>query len=272
MKLRQLRTALSRPDISLEYLQWRLSRIRHRGNARFALPNGAIVSNFNGFSEYHSMLGCMSRAEQRFFAEIPPSGSPIIDVGANIGVVTLLLAKQFPGRHVHAFEPGPTTFDTLQKNVKLNGFTNVSCHRIALSDSVGEISFDADPFKRGNARIAGAGADYATTVPTTTLDTFVAEQGIRSIGLLKIDVEGFETMVLAGAAQTLKDRIVDLVFMEVVPEATISAGFDAKRPVQLVSDAGYDWFRLESNGALTPVTAAEVTRIDYENWVAIPTP
>jgi len=272
MKLRQLRTALCRPDISLEYLQWRLSRMRHGGNARFTLPNGAIVSNFNGFSEFHSMLGCMSRAEQRFFAEIPPSDSPIIDVGANVGVVTLLLARYFPWRRIHAFEPGPTTFDTLQKNVRLNGFSNVSCHQIALSDTLGEITFDADPLKRGNARIAGAGAGHATAVATTTLDAFVGEEGIRSIGLLKIDVEGYETTVLSGAAQTLKDRIVNLVFMEIVPEATISAGFDALRPIQLVSDAGYDWFRLESSGALTPVTAAEVTRIEYENWIAIPTP
>ena len=78
--------------------------------------------------------------------------------------------------------------------------------------------------------------------------------------------------MLSGAAQTLQDRIVNLIFMEIVPEATISAGFDALRPIQLVSDAGYDWFRLESSGALTPVTVAEVTRIEYENWVAIRTP
>ena len=78
--------------------------------------------------------------------------------------------------------------------------------------------------------------------------------------------------MLSGATQTLQDRIVNLIFMEIVPEATISAGFDAKRPIQLVIEVGYEWFRLEADGALTPVTAAEVTRIEYENWIAIPTP
>jgi FkbM family methyltransferase len=270
MKLSQIRTALSRPDISYEYLQWQISKAANGGNARFKLPNGALVSNFANFSEFHSMMNCLSPAEHRFFADIPPGDSPIIDVGANVGVVSLLLAMHFRARQIHAFEPAPTTFDTLKKNVALNGLSNIACHQAALSDSVGEIAFDADPFCRGNARIAGVPNANLKMVPTTTLDAFVAAEGIRSIGLLKIDVEGFETTVLRGAAQTLRDQVPALIFMEVVPDATRSAGFDAADPIRLVTEAGYAWFRLEDNGGMSPVSEADLDGLEYENWIARP--
>jgi FkbM family methyltransferase len=269
MKFSQIRTALSRPDISLEYLQWRISKAANGGNARFRLSNGAVVSNCVSFSEYHSMMVCVSKTEIDFLTTLALTG-PIVDVGANIGVVSLLLATQYPQNRVFSLEPAPTTFDALSKNVALNGLPNISCHQLALSDSVGEIAFDALPHQRGNARIADAKSTHVTMVRTTTLDDFVEEQGIETISLLKIDVEGFEASVLRGASKVLAARIPKTIFMEIVPAATISAGFPARLPIDLISDAGYDWFRLEANGDHTPVTAEQVDEIDYENWIAVP--
>lgn len=276
MNLRQIRTAFARPDIGVEYLQWQISKMVN-GSARFSLPNGAVISNFISFSEYHSMIGCMSKAEIQFLRSLPVSDAPIVDVGANIGVVSLLLAKEYPNRRIFSLEPAPSTFAALQRNVALNGVENISLNQIALSDTVGEIPFNAEPADRGNSRLAGDGIARIATqgisdrvmVQTTTLDTFAEEHGLKEIGLLKIDVEGFEATVLRGARQVLQRRLPELIFMEVVADATISAGFPPALPIEIVSEAGYDWFRLEENGGRTPVSVAQVAQVKYENWIAV---
>ena len=99
---------------------------------------------------------------------------------------------------------------------------------------------------------------------------FVAREGITALALLKIDVEGFESVVFSGARETLARRLPRIIFMEVCPPLTISAGFDPAEPAQLVQDAGYAWFRLEESGALVPVEPRQAADVTLENWVALP--
>ena len=267
--MRNLNAAIRNPSLGLEYLAWRLRGLA--GPVTFDLRNGAKIGNFVNFSEYHSMRKCISDAEQAFFVErTPRDASPIIDIGANIGIVSALLGRQFPGRTIHAFEPVPTTFDALKLNVALNGLDHVTCHRMALADRAGALEFDAHPTRRATARIATDAAGDKISVPATTLDTFVDEQGISSIGLLKIDVEGFETLVCRGAERVLSERLPAMIFMEICPPLSISAGFGPAEPVQMIEAAGYAWHRLEETGRLSPVSPADAASVTLENWVALP--
>ncbi len=211
----------------------------------------------------------MSKAEVDFLTSLQLAG-PVVDIGANIGVVSLLLATQYRETRIFSFEPAPTTFSALSKNVALNGLSNISLHQLALSDTVGEIALDALPDQRGNARIADAKSAHVTMVPTTTLDKFVEEQGIKTIGLLKIDVEGFEAAVLRGASQSARRPASEDDLHGGCPRGDHLGRFPARLPIELVSNAGYDWFRLEANGGHTPVTAEDVDQVDYENWIAVP--
>ncbi len=266
--MQNIAKALRNPALGMEYIGWRLRSLA--GPVTFSLRNGARIGNFVNFSEYHSMRVCISAAEQNFFlTRTPKDDSPIIDIGANIGIVSALLGREFPERTIHAFEPGPTTFEALGKNLALNGLERVVAHRVALADKPGTLVFDAPPKRRANAKIATAASLHPVKVEATTLDAFIAEQGITAIGLLKIDVEGYETAVFRGAARMLEKRLPGVIFMEVCPPLARLAGFDPAEPARLVEDAGYAWHRLEETGALTPVSSADTAPIVLENWVAL---
>lgn len=217
------------------------------------------------------MVGCISPAEQHFFLEhVAKTDGDIIDIGANVGIVSVLLAHQFPNRTVHAIEPAPTTFTALGKNIALNALNNVRAHQLAVADQPGSLSFNANPVERATARIATQNDTHVQTVEATTLDLFVQREGISALALLKIDVEGFESVVFAGARDTLAKRLPQVIFMEVCPPLTQSAGFDPAEPARIVAAAGYSWFRLEESGALVPVTPEQTAGVTLENWVALP--
>ena len=241
------------------------------GNPSFPLINGARIGNFVNFSEYHSMLGCISPTEQRFFLDrVAIVTGDIIDIGANIGIVSVLIGKNFPDRTVHAVEPAPETFAALGRNVALNGLNNVRQHQLAIADAPGSLAFNANPVARATARIATADDTHVQTVAAVTLDGFVERNAVGEIALLKIDVEGFETGVFAGATQTLAARLPKIIFMEVCPPLTRSAGFDPTEPARIVQAAGYAWHRLEENGTLVAVAPDDAAAVALENWVALP--
>jgi len=258
------------PSMIGEYFAWVLSSARTGGNPSRRLLDGIEVGSFANFSEYHSVPEFINLAERRFFEQSPFGAGPIVDIGANIGLVSLLLARRFPDRAIHAFEPNPTTFETLEANVARNRASGISCHRYAVSDADGTVLFDNDPVKRGTASISKDGGGNAAEVPATTLDSFIAKQAIDAIGLLKIDVEGYETLVLRGASRVLNEIRPSAIYFEVCPALTVRAGFPAEEPARMLLDAGYELRRLTDTGALTPATLDEIAGVSLENWLATP--
>ncbi len=139
-----------------------------------------------------------------------------IDVGANIGVYTIPLAKNPKLTTVHAFEPDPRNYAQLLANTFLNGvWENVSAHNIALSsesaDAELHISRTARDFDAGKRNTGTASLvmnekrhDGSVTVRTERLDDVIDIEG-ESI-VVKIDVEGHEVEVLAGMERTLADN------------------------------------------------------------------
>lgn len=270
-KLARNAASLARdPAMVGEYLAWIASSARSGGNPSRHLLDGIEVGGFSSFSEYHSVPEFINAAERRFFEQSSFGDGPIIDVGANIGLVSLVLARRFPDRTIHAFEPNPTTFETLEANIARNGAKKVSCHRYAVSDADGTVMFDNDPVKRGTASISKDGGGHAAEVPATTLDSFAARHGITDIGLLKIDVEGYETLVLRGSRQVLNKIRPAAIYFEVCPALTERAGFDPADPARILLDAGYDLYRLTDSGALTHAAIDEISGIALENWLATP--
>ena len=136
-----------------------------------------------------------------------------IDVGANWGIHTLLMARRVgAGGHVWAFEPFPPVFRELQAAVELNRFNQVRCWQVALGNENGTLRFHvgenscighlvtAAPQENELAH-AGNGQDLA--VQACRLDDFPELSHLHRLDLIKLDVEGAESLVLEGARQTI---------------------------------------------------------------------
>ena len=132
-------------------------------------------------------------------------GDTFVDVGANIGVHTLLAANLVsPEGKVYSIEPHPRTFRFLQGNIRLNKFTNVQ----AIQAAVGE--------QEGTAHLTSKRGDDMNCVSTSGLQ--VAQRPLDSIipdgpvRLLKIDVEGFELFVFRGSERVLRNT--EIIYFE----------------------------------------------------------
>jgi FkbM family methyltransferase len=188
------------------------------------------------------------------------AGDHCADVGANAGFHTLAMAKQSgPAGRVLAFEPNGLTYGRLTDNVNMNpGLRDlVRCEKMGLAerDRVMHVYQDG-AHNTGNAYLAATAAPLLSDVPpdsyelclVTTLDGYLA--GAR-LDFMKIDVEGMEHAVLAGAARTLA------AWHPTVWYETHLACFDhdgIRRAETLLRAAGYGVFRVGTDGRLEPTS------------------
>ena len=121
-----------------------------------------------------------------------------IDIGANIGLYSLLAARHLPeGRPIVAFEPDPGTAQRLRLNLALNGVSRVAVVEAAVAPERGEMSLYQAPHSVGLTSANRRFDDWVEErVPTVPLAEALAERGIDRIGMLKIDIEGFEDRAL----------------------------------------------------------------------------
>lgn len=153
-----------------------------------------------------SVVGGWEPAAQRWMARHVSPGGVAYDIGANIGIHTLLLSR-LVGRQgqVYAFEPVPALYDRLCENVRLNpGLPAARPVLLALGDRSGTSAFyTGHHVAAGHLAASGPEDGDCIVVPTTKLDEFVYGDHHAPPGFIKIDVEGAEGSVLAGAEQVL---------------------------------------------------------------------
>lgn len=129
----------------------------------------------------------------------------VLDIGANIGFTAILFGDL--AQAVHAFEPSPTTFAFLQKNVERSGLENISCHNMGLGAEAGEftLTFKADNRSGGfvSDQTETGGGFVNETIVVRALDEVVESLELPGMDFIKMDVEGFEGSVIRGAQQTL---------------------------------------------------------------------
>jgi FkbM family methyltransferase len=123
------------------------------------------------------------------------------DVGANIGIYTVLMAKL--AARVVAFEPMPATVERLRANVELNRLDNVELVELALADEAGRTSMAVIAEASGGSHLVrngGGGLD----VTATTGDLYMAEHGAPDV--VKVDIESFEPEFVRGSFGMLQAR------------------------------------------------------------------
>lgn len=177
-----------------------------------------ILENSNDASTNGCIFEIVHRDEYKLSKFQDLKDQFLIDIGANCGVATLILAKQNPLSTVLSFEPDKTIFEVLRKNVELNQLHNVKLFNKAVSKKgIKELELILHPsFSGGNTTYSDKAAIqsyFATqtvtsyTVPCISLDEIVEEFSIGKIAVLKIDCEGAEFDILYNS-ESFKNKIV----------------------------------------------------------------
>jgi len=136
-----------------------------------------------------------------------------LDIGANLGWYSLLLARRWPRARIHAFEPEPRNLALLRSNLQRNGITNVTVPGSAVAERDGAMQFFPYAEKNmGRHSLVPQAGCTPITVPVVTLDGFLQQQRLdpADVQFVKIDVEGYELPALQGARSLLaaKPRIL----------------------------------------------------------------
>jgi FkbM family methyltransferase len=182
--------------------------------------------------------------DKAFLEHVLKPGEFVVDVGANIGMISIRSAKLVGNSgKVISIEPNPKVAPLCKANVQLNGLNNVTVIQTALGAHEGTISFNCDPCD-DCSRVIEKGA--GVTVPITRLDKVLQSEPGREIGLLKVDVEGYEFVVLEGATETLKRT--RLIYIEVDAKNYSHYGKKPGDVVALLEANGFDTFVCDENG------------------------
>ena len=147
----------------------------------------------------------------------------VFDVGASDGSSIKDFKKLFPGSSIYSFEPFPASFGNIEFLSK--SYKNVKVFQLALSDNDGFRDFYLNkskatssllkPKKTGSFMDEHAVFEKCIQVQTSKLDTFLEENNIQQIDILKIDVQGGELMLFEGAEETLKARKIKIIYTEI---------------------------------------------------------
>lgn len=125
-----------------------------------------------------------------------------VDVGANIGLMSIYMASKFPKSAVHAFEAHPMTMEIFKENLAINHIGHVSPYAFALGSEEGKamIYTDHELNRGGASMVAGDQVGDSFEISVRKLDNLE----LSRIEVIKLDVEGYELEVLKGAEQTIQ--------------------------------------------------------------------
>jgi FkbM family methyltransferase len=193
-----------------------------------------------------------------------------LDVGANISLVSIMLALCCPDGEVHSFEGSPRNARYLKRNLALNGIENCFVTEVAVGAREGRTRFRETPFAAGS-HVAPGDPDTdlpasVIAVPTVTIDGYCRERLGRKIDFMKLDVEGSEPAVLAGARHTIeRDRCP--IYMEFNSWCLLV--YQNFNPLAFASSilATFDVERIDAAGAVVPAGDGAVGKFLHANLV-----
>ena len=220
-------------------------RMLHYG---YQLENEVFWSGLNGNWEKHSM---------QLWIKLCQNANTIFDIGANTGIYSLVAQTIRPKATVYAFEPVRTVYDKLVANSKLNNYS-IHCYEKALSNTNGmmaiykvnaEHTYEATLNKIFDGAVADA---RAMQVEVLTLKSFIEHNSIRSIDLVKIDVETHEPEVLEGFGEYL-DRFKPAILIELITDYVVES------VVPIVKEMNYLYFNIDEKKGITQVMTLDIS-------------
>ena len=246
--------------VKRRYAAWTLRGLHAAGKKTV---NHDLIGGGRMILDTNDHLAQRIRCEEGFEPEvrveverIASRGVNVIDIGANIGYYSILASRLIgPEKRVISFEPQATMVSKLRRNIEANALCNVDVFQYALADKSGTATFNLPPegVEAFGSMHANGRFKVARTVEVEMhrLDDVLETLGNPKIGLVKMDAEGAELLILRGAAKLLAspDR-PDLIF-EANEVNCKPFGYCVFDILQYVHSFGY-----------------RLRQVDYEDWIA----
>jgi len=170
-----------------------------------------------------------------------------IDVGSNIGTISLAVSTTFKDAQIFSFEANPTTYKNFLANLKLNKSKNISPFSIALGEENRFIQFEDRGTDDQNGVLENKTVKKSIKVEMKRMDDIFLFPSIR---LIKIDVEGYELFVLKGAIENLK--ICEAIFFEFSQSNYSKYGYSGLKILEFLNNLGFKIYlpTISSNGKI----------------------
>jgi FkbM family methyltransferase len=214
------------------------------------------------------LMGVYEPQETALLRTLLRPGMTCVDVGANWGYFTLLAAHLTGVQGtVLALEPDPRLFPTLRQNVDANGLEQVEVLQLAASDTSESRwleGHDRRDGNRGTSHLVHALRDEASSfrVETSTIDALLDVRNVRTVDLLKMDIEGGEALALRGMRNGLAAQRYTRILLELHPTMLGEHGSSVGEIVSLMLDAGYrGWWIDHSDQAVRRASYARRVRL-----------
>ena len=166
----------------------------------------APLDDYVGRAVYY--VGDLDRKVSWVCSRLVKSGDTVLDIGANIGLVTMHLSSLVGNLgKVHSFEPNPYLNTNIEQAIAYNRITNVRLHKIGLGEFDQELRLSVPVGNTGAASFVPDGSlaeSLLIRVPVRPLTDVASEEKIEKIDFIKIDVEGYEPQVLRGGSDLLE--------------------------------------------------------------------
>lgn len=210
------------------------------------------------------------------FSDLAKNARCFLDVGANIGLYSVMAAKLNPMLEVHAFEPGKGAVFYLRKNIQVNQLTNVRIHELAVSDQDASLEFHEAthpkfPWLRHNLNGSSSLQSTHGRIKTSSyqvevcrLSTFLSQQDVEAFDLMKLDTEHNEHFILRDSSAVIGANR-PIIMIEIYPEIAIeSQGIIQEWP-------DYRFFQV-SYPKLKEIPLSEVgMNAEHANYLLVPT-
>ncbi|MCI0707129.1 MAG: FkbM family methyltransferase [Ignavibacteriae bacterium] len=202
------------------------------------------------------------------------AGDVILDIGANIGYYTLIFARLVGDTgKVFAFEPDPTNFSLLKKNVEINGYKNVILIQKAVSNKSETLKLYLCEDNRGDHRIYDSGdSRQSVEIESLVMDEYFQHNG-QKINFIKMDIQGAELRAVSGMANILKQNKSVKIISEFWPYGLTTSGASPVVYLELFTNNGFKLYELnEKNKKLDSVNIQELLQaytIEKKNYTNI---
>ena len=210
------------------------------------VPGGKVLAPLNDYvGRAAYFVGELDRKITWICRRIVRPGDTVLDIGANIGFVTVLLSS-LVGKdgNVYAFEPNPRLYHLLEKTLKKNQSTNIHLFQIAIGNVQRSMDLRIPKNNAGAASLVRNRDERdceVVQVPVRRLSDIISDEGIQSIRFIKIDVEGFEAEVFRGGLDALKEIRPEAILFE---QNEVEGAIRDQPAIKILQDLDYSFFSI----------------------------